>query len=184
MADLLPSTGHLPWPTSWGTTRALLTLEEKKLFLDTAANEAGRCSWSTTPKTPPAPSATPKRGSAGPGGPTWHELHGRPESRPQANPAPADSASRALVNHAGVHLNEAAPASNFSWAASTLSIPHPNDGELTWLGGQVTNHLCGPPRTGAPLTPPGPMASRFRHRWRDLLWKWWCWWPPRRRPFR
>jgi glyoxylase-like metal-dependent hydrolase (beta-lactamase superfamily II) len=38
MADLLPSTGHIPLPYVMGyDTRPLLTLEEKKRFLDTAA---------------------------------------------------------------------------------------------------------------------------------------------------
>lgn len=40
MADLLPSTGHIPLAYVMGyDTRPLLTLEEKKLFLDTAADE-------------------------------------------------------------------------------------------------------------------------------------------------
>ena len=40
MADLLPSTGHIPLAYVMGyDTRPLLTLEEKKLFLDTAASE-------------------------------------------------------------------------------------------------------------------------------------------------
>ena len=40
MADLLPSTGHIPLAYVMGyDTRPLLTLEEKKLFLDAAAEE-------------------------------------------------------------------------------------------------------------------------------------------------
>lgn len=40
MADLLPSVGHIPLPYVMGyDTRPLLTLEEKKLFLDKAAQE-------------------------------------------------------------------------------------------------------------------------------------------------
>ena len=40
MADLLPSTGHIPLAYVMGyDTRPLITLEEKKLFLDTAADE-------------------------------------------------------------------------------------------------------------------------------------------------
>jgi len=40
MADLLPSTGHIPLPYVMGyDTRPLTTLSEKKLFLDRAANE-------------------------------------------------------------------------------------------------------------------------------------------------
>mgnify|MGYP006239365225 CR=1 FL=1 len=40
MADLLPSTGHIPLAYVMGyDTRPLLTLEEKKLFLDTAADK-------------------------------------------------------------------------------------------------------------------------------------------------
>ena len=40
MADLLPSTGHIPLAYVMGyDTRPLLILEEKKLFLDTAADE-------------------------------------------------------------------------------------------------------------------------------------------------
>jgi len=39
MADLLPSVGHIPLPYVMGyDTRPLLTMTEKKLFLDTAAN--------------------------------------------------------------------------------------------------------------------------------------------------
>ena len=41
MADLLPSTGHIPLAYVMGyDTRPLLTLEEKGLFLETAANES------------------------------------------------------------------------------------------------------------------------------------------------
>ena len=40
MADLLPTTGHIPLPYVMGyDTRPLLTMNEKKLFLDKAANE-------------------------------------------------------------------------------------------------------------------------------------------------
>ncbi len=40
MADLLPTTGHIPLPYVMGyDTRPLLTMDEKKLFLDKAANE-------------------------------------------------------------------------------------------------------------------------------------------------
>lgn len=40
MADLLPTAGHIPLPYVMGyDTRPLLTLPEKKLFLETAANE-------------------------------------------------------------------------------------------------------------------------------------------------
>jgi glyoxylase-like metal-dependent hydrolase (beta-lactamase superfamily II) len=40
MADLLPSVGHIPLPYVMGyDTRPLLTLEEKKLFLEEAANK-------------------------------------------------------------------------------------------------------------------------------------------------
>lgn len=40
MADLLPSTGHIPLPYVMGyDTRPLITLEEKKIFLDKAADE-------------------------------------------------------------------------------------------------------------------------------------------------
>ena len=40
MADLLPTTGHIPLPYVMGyDTRPLLTMEEKKLFLDKAATE-------------------------------------------------------------------------------------------------------------------------------------------------
>ena len=40
MADLLPTVGNIPLPYVMGyDTRPLLTMEEKKLFLDTAANE-------------------------------------------------------------------------------------------------------------------------------------------------
>ena len=40
MADLLPTTGHIPLPYVMGyDTRPLLTLEEKKIFLNTAADE-------------------------------------------------------------------------------------------------------------------------------------------------
>ncbi len=40
MADLLPTTGHIPLPYVMGyDTRPLLTLAEKKAFLDTAANQ-------------------------------------------------------------------------------------------------------------------------------------------------
>ena len=40
MADLLPTVGHIPLPYVMGyDTRPLLTLNEKKLFLDKAANE-------------------------------------------------------------------------------------------------------------------------------------------------
>ena len=40
MADLLPSTGHIPLAYVMGyDTRPLLTLDEKKTFLDAAANE-------------------------------------------------------------------------------------------------------------------------------------------------
>lgn len=40
MADLLPSTGHIPLPYVMGyDTRPLLTLEEKKRFLRQAADE-------------------------------------------------------------------------------------------------------------------------------------------------
>ena len=40
MADLLPSTGHIPLPYVMGyDTRPLITLEEKKSFLDRAASE-------------------------------------------------------------------------------------------------------------------------------------------------
>jgi len=40
MADLLPSTGHIPLPYVMGyDTRPLVTLDEKKLFLDRAADE-------------------------------------------------------------------------------------------------------------------------------------------------
>lgn len=40
MADLLPSAGHIPIPYVMGyDTRPLLTLDEKKLFLDRCANE-------------------------------------------------------------------------------------------------------------------------------------------------
>ena len=40
MADLLPSTGHIPLPYVMGyDTRPLITLEEKKAFLDQAAAE-------------------------------------------------------------------------------------------------------------------------------------------------
>ena len=40
MADLLPSAGHVPLPYVMGyDTRPLLTLDEKKLFLDRCANE-------------------------------------------------------------------------------------------------------------------------------------------------
>jgi glyoxylase-like metal-dependent hydrolase (beta-lactamase superfamily II) len=40
MADLLPSTGHIPLPYVMGyDTRPLKTLDEKKLFLETAAKE-------------------------------------------------------------------------------------------------------------------------------------------------
>src|SRR5690606_38463508 len=40
MADLLPSTGHIPLPYVMGyDTRPLLTLSEKELFLNQAANE-------------------------------------------------------------------------------------------------------------------------------------------------
>lgn len=39
-ADLLPSTGHIPLPYVMGyDTRPLLTMDEKKLFLDNAANK-------------------------------------------------------------------------------------------------------------------------------------------------
>jgi hypothetical protein len=39
-ADLLPTAGHIPLPFVMGyDTRPLLTLQEKKLFLDEAANE-------------------------------------------------------------------------------------------------------------------------------------------------
>ena len=48
MADLLPSTGHIPLAYVMGyDTRPLLTLEEKKLFLDTAASEEWVLFWST-----------------------------------------------------------------------------------------------------------------------------------------
>lgn len=41
MADLLPSTGHIPLPYVMGyDTRPLLTLEEKAIFLDRAADES------------------------------------------------------------------------------------------------------------------------------------------------
>ena len=40
MADLLPSVGHIPLPYVMGyDTRPLLTMDEKKLFLDTAAEK-------------------------------------------------------------------------------------------------------------------------------------------------
>jgi hypothetical protein len=40
MADLLPTVGHIPLPYVMGyDTRPLLTMNEKKLFLDKAANE-------------------------------------------------------------------------------------------------------------------------------------------------
>jgi len=40
VADLLPTVGHIPLPYVMGyDTRPLLTMNEKKLFLDTAANE-------------------------------------------------------------------------------------------------------------------------------------------------
>jgi hypothetical protein len=40
MADLLPSTGHIPLPYVMGyDTRPLLTMTEKEKFLNTAANE-------------------------------------------------------------------------------------------------------------------------------------------------
>ncbi len=40
MADLLPTVGHIPLPYVMGyDTRPLLTMNEKKLFLDTAVNE-------------------------------------------------------------------------------------------------------------------------------------------------
>lgn len=40
MADLLPSTGHIPLPYVMGyDTRPLLTMTEKEIFLNTAANE-------------------------------------------------------------------------------------------------------------------------------------------------
>ena len=40
MADLLPSTGHIPLPYVMGyDTRPLITLHEKKSFLDIAAEE-------------------------------------------------------------------------------------------------------------------------------------------------
>ncbi len=40
MADLLPSVGHIPLPYVMGyDTRPLLTMDEKKLFLDTAADK-------------------------------------------------------------------------------------------------------------------------------------------------
>jgi hypothetical protein len=40
MADLLPTTGHIPLPYVMGyDTRPLLTLDEKQLFLNKAADE-------------------------------------------------------------------------------------------------------------------------------------------------
>ena len=40
MADLLPSTGHIPLPYVMGyDTRPLITIDEKKSFLDMAANK-------------------------------------------------------------------------------------------------------------------------------------------------
>ena len=40
MADLLPSTGHIPLPYVMGyDTRPLLTLGEKGIFLENAANQ-------------------------------------------------------------------------------------------------------------------------------------------------
>lgn len=40
MADLLPTTGHIPLPYVMGyDTRPLLTMNEKKLFLTKAADE-------------------------------------------------------------------------------------------------------------------------------------------------
>jgi len=40
MADLLPSTGHIPLPYVMGyDTRPLLTLDEKKAFLEEAAEQ-------------------------------------------------------------------------------------------------------------------------------------------------
>jgi hypothetical protein len=41
MADLLPSTGHIPLPYVMGyDTRPLLTLEEKEIFLNEAADKS------------------------------------------------------------------------------------------------------------------------------------------------
>ena len=80
MADLLPSAGHIPLAYVMGyDTRPLLTLEEKKLFLDTAADEA----WTLFLEHDAVNAActvrhTEKGVRLDQAAPTWHELHGRP----------------------------------------------------------------------------------------------------------
>jgi streptomycin 6-kinase len=79
MADLLPSTGHIPLAYVMGyDTRPLLTLEEKKLFLETAATEE----WTLFLEHDAVNAActvhcTEKGVRLHQAAPTWNELHGR-----------------------------------------------------------------------------------------------------------
>ena len=79
MADLLPSTGHIPLAYVMGyDTRPMLTLEEKKLFLDTAADEE----WTLFLEHDALNAActvrhTEKGVRLDQAAPSWNELHGR-----------------------------------------------------------------------------------------------------------